>query len=122
MLMLKPLFNVIKYPKLSFQFISHRVLRWALCPFCLLLMFISNFLLIIISEDRLFTYLFLAEVIFYLLAVIGWMLASSGVKNKILYVPYYFLFMNVSVFLGLYRILTKKQSVLWEKAGRLTLH
>ncbi len=122
MLVLKPLFNVIRYPKLSFQFISHRVLRWALCPFCLLLIFISNFLLIIISESRLFTYLFLAQVIFYISAVIGWVLAFSGVKNKFLYVPYYFLFMNVSVLLGMYRMITKKQSVLWEKAGRVTLH
>jgi cellulose synthase/poly-beta-1,6-N-acetylglucosamine synthase-like glycosyltransferase len=32
---LKDLFNVFKYPVLSFQFISHRILRWTLCPICL---------------------------------------------------------------------------------------
>ncbi len=117
-LMLKPLFNVFKYPKLSFQFISHRVLRWVLCPFCLVLIFISNFLLVSVSENILFTYLFWAQVLFYLFAIVGWILAVSGVKNKFFYIPYYFLFMNVSVFNGLYRIMTKNQSVLWEKAGR----
>lgn len=122
MLLVKPLFNVIKYPKLSFQFISHRVLRWAVCPICLVLLFISNFLLGILSEKAMFTYLLFAQVLFYLFAIMGWILAINSVKNKFLYIPYYFLFMNVSVFIGLYRIMTKKQSVLWEKAGRQVLN
>ncbi len=122
MLLVKPLFNVIKYPKLSFQFISHRVLRWAVCPICLILIFISNFLLEILSGKAIFTYLLLAQVLFYLFAIMGWILAINSVKNKFLYIPYYFLFMNVSVLIGLYRIMTKKQSVLWEKAGRQMLN
>ncbi len=122
MLLVKPLFNVIKYPKLSFQFISHRVLRWAVCPICLVLIFISNLLLEILSEEAIFTYLFLTQVLFYLFAIMGWILAINSVKNKFLYIPYYFLFMNVSVLIGLYRIMTKKQSVLWEKAGRQMLN
>lgn len=122
MLLVKPLFNVIKHPKLSFQFISHRVLRWAVCPICLVLIFISNLLLEILSEEAIFTYLFLTQVLFYLFAIMGWILAINSVKNKFLYIPYYFLFMNVSVLIGLYRIMTKKQSVLWEKAGRQMLN
>ena len=42
MIILKRLFNVFRYPVLSFQFISHRILRWTLCPVCLLVCFISN--------------------------------------------------------------------------------
>ena len=33
--LLKDLLNIFKYGKLSFQYISHRVLRWAVCPFLL---------------------------------------------------------------------------------------
>jgi biofilm PGA synthesis N-glycosyltransferase PgaC len=122
MLLVKPLFNVIKYPKLSFQFISHRVLRWAVRPICLVLIFISNFLLEILSEKAIFTYLLSTQVLFYFFAIMGWILAINSVKNKFLYIPYYFLFMNVSVLIGLYRIMTKKQNVLWEKAGRQMLN
>lgn len=39
------MFNFFKHPKLTFQFISHRVLRWTLCPLALLTLFISNILL-----------------------------------------------------------------------------
>jgi len=118
MLMLKPLFNIFKFPKLSFQFISHRVLRWTLCPFCLVSVFISNYLLLFISGNKLFTYLFTAQTICYLMAVTGWILAEKNLKNRWLFIPYYFLFMNISVFIGMYRIMTKSQPVLWEKSDR----
>ena len=35
---LKKLFNVFRYPILSFQYISHRVLRWTLCPIALVVL------------------------------------------------------------------------------------
>ena len=56
--------------------------------------------------------------IFYLLAVTGWVFANRNIKLKLLYIPYYFLFMNLSVFLGFFRFLQKRQTVLWEKAAR----
>jgi len=41
-----------------------------------------------------------------------------NIKIKGLYIPYYFLFMNMSVVWGLKRFLKGQQSVLWEKAAR----
>jgi hypothetical protein len=52
------------------------------------------------------------------MAIIGWIYASRNIKIKFIYVPYYFLFMNISVFIGFARFVQNKQSVLWEKAGR----
>ncbi len=46
MIILRDLFNVFRYPILSFQFISHRILRWTLCPLCLVTGLITNFLLV----------------------------------------------------------------------------
>jgi hypothetical protein len=37
---------------------------------------------------------------------------------KVLFVPYYFFIMNLSVFLGLRRYLKGQQSVNWERAVR----
>ena len=42
MVLLRGLFNVFKYPALSFQFISHRILRWTLCPICLIALLVAN--------------------------------------------------------------------------------
>ncbi len=118
MVWLKGLLNIFRYKTLSFQYISHRVLRWSLCPLCLLLLLPLNAVLVAAGAGRGYTLLLALQAFFYLLALTGWFFANRDIKVKLLYVPYYFLFMNVSVFLGLRRYLMGKQSVLWDKALR----
>jgi len=118
MVMLKDLLNIFKYPVLSFQYISHRVLRWAVCPFCLVVIFFLNIYLMFHYWPGLYTNIFILQVAFYLMAFGGWILNRYSIKVKILYIPYYFVFMNLSVFLGLRRFLKGNQSILWEKAFR----
>jgi cellulose synthase/poly-beta-1,6-N-acetylglucosamine synthase-like glycosyltransferase len=118
MILLKELFNVFKYPVLSFQFISHRILRWTLCPVALLLVLLTNIGIGIIDGGTLFNLLLLGQAIFYIMGISGWVLANKEIKVKALYLPFYFLFMNYAVFLGFRRFLQNKQSVLWEKAAR----
>ncbi|HLK29628.1 MAG TPA: glycosyltransferase family 2 protein [Puia sp.] len=118
MVILKELFNIFKYPVLSFQFISHRILRWTLCPICLLLIFLANIFIVFFNGGSIYQAMLVLQVIFYAAAVVGWSFANRNIKIKSLYVPYYFFFMNVSVFLGFRRFMRKQQSVLWEKAAR----
>ncbi len=118
MQILKSLFNVFRYPLLSFQFISHRILRWTLCPVCLVICLITNSLLVYYDAGRLYEVVFLFQIVFYTLAFTGWLLASRNLQLKVLYVPYYFLFMNLSVFMGFYRFVRKRQTAVWEKAAR----
>lgn len=118
MVILKILFNIFKYPLVSFQFISHRVLRWTLCPICLFIIFVVNIILIVGHAGSAYWILVISQLMFYLLAFLGWIMTNSNIKVKALYVPYYFLFMNISVILGFKRFIQKRQSVLWEKAAR----
>jgi poly-beta-1,6-N-acetyl-D-glucosamine synthase len=121
MIILKGLFNFFKYPVLSFQFISHRILRWTICPICLVILLISNVLITINSSELIYQVMLVLQICFYICALIGWFFANKNIKLKILYVPYYFLFMNVAVFLGFRRFMMKQQTVLWEKASRQAL-
>ena len=118
MLILKNLFNVFKYPALSFQFISHRVLRWTLCPLCLIAILITNIFIAAFNGGIVYQSLLVLQIGFYTSAMAGWLYANKNIKVKALYIPYYFLFMNISVFLGFKRFITKTQTVLWEKAAR----
>jgi biofilm PGA synthesis N-glycosyltransferase PgaC len=118
MLILKGLFNIFRYPVLSFQFISHRILRWTLCPVCLITGLISNIILVCNNAGRLYFVVLLSQIVFYAMALVGWIFSRRNIKSKIFYIPYYFLFMNLSVFLGFYRFLGKKQTAVWEKADR----
>jgi poly-beta-1,6-N-acetyl-D-glucosamine synthase len=119
MILLKELFNIFKYPVVSFQFISHRILRWTICPVALIALLVSNIILVITDSSNLFYLAVLAmQGIFYLLAITGWIFASRDVRIKALYIPFYFLFMNISVFMGFNRFVRNKQTVLWERASR----
>jgi len=118
MAILGGLFNVFKYPVLSFQFISHRILRWTLCPLCIVLLFLSNLIIAMRSTESIYLVAMLMQLGFYACAGVGWYFANMNIKLKFLYVPYYFLFMNIAVFLGFKRFLRKQQSVLWDKAAR----
>ncbi len=118
---LSPLLNIFKYGILSFQYISHRVLRWTLAPLSLLLLLLSNLVLACKAGFCLchfFTITFWLQVCFYAMALLGWFLENHQIKLKILFVPYYFFIMNLAVYLGFMRYVKKKQDVKWERAGR----
>ena len=115
---LKGLFNPFRYPVLSFQYISHRVLRWTLCPVCLLVCYAANAWLAFNPSGEIYLVFFLAQTVFYAGALAGWILAAQNRRTWVLYIPYYFLFMNLSVCIGFYRWILNKQSAVWEKAAR----
>ncbi len=111
------LLNVFKYGWLSFQYVSHRMLRWTLAPLCLLIVFISSIYLCF-NGSFLFIEFAVLQFIFYLVALVGYLLRNSKTRSGLLFVPYYFLFMNVSVYQGLLMLMQKKQTQVWEKALR----
>ena len=113
------LLNPFRYGILSFQYISHRVLRWTLAPFFLPIIFIANVWLAFYGIP--FYQLTMAlQVFFYGLAFLGYLLRDKKIGIKGFFVPYYFAVMNLSVYFGLNRYLRGKQSVVWEKAKRAT--
>jgi len=116
--MLMDLLNIFKYGKLSFQYISHRVLRWLVCPFLLPVLFLSNLFITTYSDAILYKAALLLQSLFYLFALTGWIFMLKNIKVKLLYIPYYFLFMNIAMYIGFFRFINKSQSVLWEKATR----
>ena len=118
---LRSLLNFFRYGTLSFQYISHRVLRWTLAPLSLLFMLIISFTLAIregILEAGLYSIIFWLQILFYLAALLGWYLENRSIRLKILFVPYYFFIMNLSVFLGFIRYVKGSQTVNWERAKR----
>ena len=117
-LRLKSLFNPFKYPVLSFQYVSHRVLRWTVTPFLLILAFLLNIVLVVQSGGFLLDVVLLAQLLFYALAIVGLIMEKRHIRIKALFVPYYFCVMNYAVLMGIIRYFTKKQSAVWERAQR----
>lgn len=116
---LKELLNPFRYGVITFQYVSHRVLRWSLAPLALPLIFILN--LFLLNQGPIYKFLFLAQVLFYLMAWLGYLLEKKQIRLKMLFIPYYFCMMNYAVFAGFKRYMKGSQSVLWEKAARRSI-
>ena len=115
---LKDLLLPIEYPLLSFQYVSHRVLRWTITPFLMIAAFVLNWLLAFSTPTLLYYFILFAQVSFYGMSLLGWYFESRQVKVKLLFIPFYFCMMNYAVIAGIFRYLRGNQSVIWEKSGR----
>jgi len=116
---LKALLNPFPLPVLTFQYVSHRVLRWTIVPFLMMLALIINLYIVFTGSIELtYQLLLLAQVGFYLLAISGWIMEERHIKIKIFFIPYYFCMMNYAVVMGIIRFAAGKQSAIWEKAKR----
>lgn len=118
---LRPLLNPFRYGVFCFQYISHRVLRWSLTPILLFLLLPLNTILIFTTDTPLlYAIIWLLQALFYLMGSWGYYLSTKHIKNKILFIPYYFLFMNVNVIRGFNYLRKRKGSAsgAWEKAKR----
>lgn len=113
---LSSLFNPFKYGVISFQFISHRVLRWTLAPLALPFIFILNPFLW--DQGWIYKLIFSGQLSFYFSAFLGYIFEKRHIRFKLLFIPYYFCMMNYAVYIGFLRYLKNSQSILWEKSVR----
>lgn len=102
----------------AFQLLSHRVLRWTITPIAMMLLIPLNVALVWMKAGAVYNVVWLLQLLFYLAALGGYLLEQRGKKNKWLYAPYYFLFMNVNVFRGMKYLYTHQGGGAWEKARR----
>lgn len=114
---LRGLLNIFRYGILSFQYISHRVLRWTLTPVVLFALLPLN-LLLACTGHTLYTVILALQLAFYLMGYLGYKMEQRNLRNKLLFIPYYFLFMNINVIRGYSYLAKHKGTGAWEKAKR----
>lgn len=119
--LLRGCLNFLKYPLLSFQYFSRRLLRWILCPPLLLLLFASNFSIVLRGGHGFYSSIMAAQVLFYCFAFWGWLFVRRGKRAGLFTIPFYFVFMNGCLVKGFARYLKGKQPVAWEKSLRQAL-
>jgi len=115
---LRSMLNPLKQPLVTFQYVSHRVLRWSITPIAMVLLLLVNIALVVMGAGTFYTVMLILQAIFYLMALTGWLQNRFGYKNKLLYTAYYFVFMNFNVFRGMSYLRTHGKSGAWEKAKR----
>ena len=112
-----PVLNIFKYGAISLFLFSHKILRWLVAPSALLLLFISSCFLLS-SGSIIVQMAFYGQMLFYLIAFIGWLLSSKSLNVKMLFWPFYFLLMHFCIVIGYRNVLLGNNDVRWEKAER----
>jgi cellulose synthase/poly-beta-1,6-N-acetylglucosamine synthase-like glycosyltransferase len=116
---LKNCLNVFKYPLLSFQFFSRRLLRWIFCPTMLVILFFTNIYIVNKQPQPDFYLWFMyAQLSFYFFAFAGWLFVRAGRRLGLFAIPFYFVFMNYCLVRGFIKFMKGRQTVLWEKSLR----
>lgn len=99
--------------RVFFQTVSHKFFR-LFVPFALIFTLISSIFLIRFTFYKI---MFVLQITMYLLALIGHFLAKKpSFISRLFGIPYTFVVLNYAALAGLYRFITQKQSVAWERA------
>ncbi len=103
----------------AWAFFSRKVLRW-LGPFFLLLSFLSTLALVLAPAGYLLGYLFmLGWVLFVSMAIVGTFAKTQhGLLGKVLGAAAHFSSMNLALFIGFFRWLSRSQRVTWKRTAR----
>ena len=100
---------------LSYAFWSHKVLRW-LVPIMLIFLFVSNLLLI--NYHQVYLILFISQLIFYSLSVLGFLFSLFKINIPIVGLVYYYVVTNLALLIGLTKFIFKQHSYIWDSTPR----
>ena len=106
------LLNPLRLPMVAWSLWSHKLLRWFGAPL-LMVLFVSNIFLL----DRvLFQGIFVLQVAFYLLSLVGYLLQGKT-RSRWLSLPLYFSLSNLATIRGLVNVLQRKRAAIWQPGG-----
>jgi cellulose synthase/poly-beta-1,6-N-acetylglucosamine synthase-like glycosyltransferase len=99
--------NPLKYPMLSFQLFSHKILRWMI-PIYLPIIFIINLFLL---KSLFFQVTFGLQILFYGTAILGYVLEINRWHNVFFYAPFYFCLVNIASLEAIVNLFVKRKKV-----------
>jgi cellulose synthase/poly-beta-1,6-N-acetylglucosamine synthase-like glycosyltransferase len=111
MLFVRDLFDPRRHGFVSFQLISHKLLRWLVSVFAVVA-FAAN--AVLAPTSTVYLLLFVGQALFYLSAAAGYVLEKLGVKIKALSPPLYFCTVNMAALISLVKLMRKENIVTWQ--------
>jgi cellulose synthase/poly-beta-1,6-N-acetylglucosamine synthase-like glycosyltransferase len=112
----RQMMNPFKNGFFAVQIISHKLLRYAV-PLFLILIFFSSLALAFFSN--IFVVLFAVQIAFYLAAFVGWQLERSEKSVGVFAIPLYFTLTNLAAAIAFYKFLRGETYARWEPIREL---
>ncbi|UCE06470.1 MAG: glycosyltransferase family 2 protein [bacterium] len=111
----KTFLNPLKYPLLSFQLISHKLLRWLIPIYLPIILVINLFLL----NSLFFQITFGVQILFYATAILGYLLEKKHWHSVVFYAPFYYCLVNIASLQATVNYFIKRKKVVTWKPIRL---
>jgi glycosyltransferase involved in cell wall biosynthesis len=112
----KNLMNPLRFGMFSVSLLSHKIMRWCV-GWAMVVAFLSN---IFILDHMVYTTLFVLQICFYSLAVIGWRKERSRLHSQrsIFRIPLFFCLSNFAAAIATIKYLAGVRQELWESSKR----
>jgi cellulose synthase/poly-beta-1,6-N-acetylglucosamine synthase-like glycosyltransferase len=94
-----------------FELLFHKFLRWGVAYYLALILLFN----LALTGQPVYLYLLILQIIFYLLALTGYLLRDKS-RIKIFYIPFYFCLVNFAAVIALYEFLCNRNTATWDKA------
>ena len=107
---MKHLFNPGRFGLFSWELLSHKWLRYTAFLY-LITAFVSNLLLL--NEHPFFRILMILQALFYLAALLSFILEKKDLHVKVFYIPYYFSLINLASARAFLKFLMGEKQVIW---------
>ncbi len=99
--------NPFKYPMLSFQLFSHKILRWFIAFYLPVLFFVNLFLL----SSIFFQITMVLQCLFYATALFGYIMERKQFHHFLFYAPFYYCLVNLASFQAIASFLIKRERI-----------
>ncbi len=115
---LRGVLNPFKYGVFSFQYVSHRALRWTITPIMLFSLVPLNIAIVAMGGAPIYQIILAAQLAVYIMALLGFVMQDREIKRKVFFLPMYFVFMNLCPFYGIPYLMKNRGKGAWEKSKR----
>lgn len=103
--------NPFRYGFYAVQLFSHKVMRY-LVPFFLILVLISS--AVLAAGSKFFLVLFVCQVMVYLAAAASWVLERAGIRSELLAFPQYFAITIIATMVAFYKFIGGERYASWQ--------
>ena len=108
------LLNPVRFFTVSFQLLSHKLMRW-LVPLFLVSALLAS--LMATQYHPVWNLVLALQISFYVLAALG-SLSVTMRRRMLVYLPYYFCAVNAAAAVGIWRFLLGRRVITWQKVSR----
>jgi cellulose synthase/poly-beta-1,6-N-acetylglucosamine synthase-like glycosyltransferase len=107
----RAMLNPLRHGFYAVQLLSHKVVRYLAPVFLMILLTTSGILAV---RNVWYASAFGAQVAFYFIAVVSWLLEKAGVKTSWLALPQYFVITNLASLIAFVKLLRGERYIKWE--------